>query len=270
MKVSRIMIAFVGILVVLPLVALLVGGKMLDPYGIDPAQAYASPGADAWAGRDKLGRDYLARVLLGSGQSVLAAALATATALVIAVFVGVAAGWRAESRADAVLGYLKSLLFTVPFFLIAVAIGTVLSADLFGIYLIVGLVMWAPAARIARAETIRVRSAPSAIAARAYGFAPFQRFRRVFLPQVSLAPAVSILYLMPELLGLDVGLSFFGLGNTPPNPTLGRLVFEGIASFPAAWWLVVVPGTVLVSVCLACYAFLHAIPATRSYPRCYE
>lgn len=264
MKLSRVIIGFACILVALPIVCWLVGGKLLDPFGIDPSLAFASPGEEAWAGRDKLGRDYLARVLLGTGQSVLAASLAAGTALAIAILVGVAAGWRADSPADAVLGYLKSLLFTVPFFLVAVAIGTVLHADLFGIYLIVGLVMWAPAARIARAETIRVRSAPSATAARAYGFTPIQRFRRVFFPQVTLAPAVSILYLLPELLGLDVGLSFFGLGATPPNPTLGRLVFEGISAFPTAWWLVAVPGTVLVGICLSCYALLHALPAQRT------
>lgn len=263
MKLQHAVIGFVGILVVLPLICMFVGGRLLDPFGIDPSLAFAPPGDDTLAGRDRLGRDYLARVLLGAGQSVLAAGLAAVTALVVAILAGVAAGWRADSKADAVLGYFKSLLFTMPFFLVAVAIGTVLQAGLFGIYLIVGLVMWAPAARIARAETVRVRSAPSAIAARAYGFTPFQRFRRVFLPQVTLAPAVSILYLLPELLGLDVGLSFFGLGSTPPDPTLGRLVFEGIASFPAAWWLLLVPGTVLIMVCLACYALLHALPAAR-------
>ncbi len=264
MKPSRAIIGFVGILVVLPLLCWIVGAKLLDPFRIDPTLAYAAPGLGAWAGRDNLGRDFLARVLLGTGQSVLAAALAAGTAFAIAVLAGVAAGWRENSPADAVLGYLKALLFTVPFFLIAVAIGTVLRADLFGIYLIVGLVMWAPAARIARAESLRVRYAPSSIAARAYGFTPAQQFRRVYLPQVSLAPALSILYLMPELLGLDVGLSFFGLGNTPPNPTLGRLVFDGIAAFPSAWWLVAFPGTVLVCICLACYGLLHSMPATRS------
>jgi peptide/nickel transport system permease protein len=264
MKLSHVIIGFICIIVVLPLICMFVGGRLLDPFGIDPTLAFAAPGEDALAGRDKLGRDYLARVLLGAGESVLAAGLAAITALVIAVTVGVVAGWRADSPADAVLGYFKSLLFTMPFFLIAVAVGTVLQAGLFAIYVIVGLMMWAPAARIARAETVRVRSAPSAIAARAYGFTPFQRFRRVFLPQVTLAPAVSILYLLPELLGLDVGLSFFGLGSTPPNPTLGRLVFEGIASFPAAWWLVALPGTVLVLICITCYALLHTLPATRT------
>lgn len=264
MKPCHILIGFLAILVALPLLCVFVSGKALDPYSIDPARAFAEPGPGEWAGRDKLGRDYLARVILGTGKSVLAAALAAGTAIVVAVLAGVAAGWKSDSLTDAVLGYLKSLLFTVPFFLVAVAIGTVLRADLFGIYLIVGLVMWAPAARIARTESIRVRSSLNAIASRAYGFTPFQQFRRVFLPQVTLAPAVSILYLLPELLGLDVGLSFFGLGATPPDPTLGRLVFEGIAAFPSAWWLLAVPGTVLVGVCLVCYSLLHAIPIIRS------
>lgn len=264
MKPRHILMAFLATLVALPLFCVVVSGNALDPYSIDPARAFAEPGPGEWAGRDKLGRDYLARVLLGTGKSVLAASLAAATALVVALFAGVAAGWKSDSRTDVVLGYLNSLLFTVPFFLVAVAIGTVLRADLFGIYLIVGLVMWAPAARIARAESIRVRGSRNAIASKAYGFTPFQQFQRVFLPQVTLAPSVSILYLLPELLGLDVGLSFFGLGATPPQPTLGRLIYEGIAAFPSAWWLVALPGIVLVSICLACYALLNAVPVVRS------
>ena len=264
MKPFHIVIGFLVILVALPLLCIFVSGKALDPFTVDPARAFAEPGPGEWAGRDKLGRDYLARVMLGTGKSVLAATLAAGTALAVALLVGITAGWKSQSRTDAVLGYLKSMLFTVPFFLIAVAIGTVLRADLFGIYLIVGLVMWAPAARSARSESIRVRSALNAIASRAYGFTPSQQFRRVFLPQVILAPAVSVLYLLPELLGLDVGLSFFGLGATPPNPTLGRLVFEGVAAFPSAWWLLVTPGIVLVGICLACNAFLHALPSFRS------
>lgn len=260
----RVAIGFLCILVVVPVLCVLIGGRILDPFEIDPSKAFAEPGSGEWAGRDKLGRDYLARVLLATGQSVLAAGLAAGTALLLAILAGVAAGWRANSRTDTVLGYFKSLLFTVPFFLIAVAVGTVLEAGLFGIYLIVGLVMWAPAARIARAECIRVRSSPNAVASRAYGFPPSQRFRRVFLPQVTLAPAMSILYLFPELLGLDVGLSFFGLGATPPNPTLGRLVFEGIAAFPSAWWLLLIPGLLLVGICLLCYVLLHALPTVRA------
>lgn len=264
MKPVHVAIGLLSLLVALPLGFYLVGGKVLDPYSIDTNLAFAAPNPGAWAGRDSLGRDYLARVLLGMGHSVLAAALAAATAFLLAVLVGIISGWKANSFADAGLGYLKSLLFTVPFFLIAVAIGTVLQADLFGIYLIVGFVMWAPAARIARAESIRVRTSPNAIASRAYGFTPAQQFRRVFLPQVTMAPAVSVLYLFPELLGLDVGLSFFGLGATPPTPTLGRLVFEGIAVFPSAWWLLVVPGTVLVAISLICYGLLHSLPTIRS------
>lgn len=264
MKTTHVLLSLVLILAVLPLAGLWVGGHVLDAFTVHPARAYAPPSAHAWAGRDKLGRDYMARLALAAGESVLASAMAASLAFLLAVSVGATAGWRANSRADVGLGFLQSLLFTVPFFLLAVAIGTVMHSGLFGIYFIVGLVMWAPAARIARAESIRVRKAPCAIASRAYGFTLGQQFRRVYLPQISLAPAISILYLMPELLGLDVGLSFFGLGATPPQPTLGRLVFEGISTFPSAWWLLVLPGILLVCFCLACYALLHSFPAIRS------
>lgn len=263
LKPSHVVAGFLILLIAVPSLCWMVSTYFLDPFSVNPGNAFAAPGPEAWVGRDRLGRDYLSRVLLGTGQSVIAASLAGAVALAVALAVGIVSGWKERGYADQILSFLNSLLFTVPFFLIAVAVGTVIQAGLFGIYLIVGLAMWAPAARLARAESIRIRRSHSAVAARAYGFTSWMIFRRVYLPQVTFAPAVSILYLFPELLGLDVGLAFFGLGATPPNPTLGRLTFEGIAAFPSAWWLVALPGAVLVFICLSCYALLHAKPATR-------
>jgi len=249
---------------VLPLACCLWGHWGLDPYSVNPDLGYAPPSLQAWAGRDQLGRDLFARLVLGTGNSVLASILSIGIGMAMAMLIGVVSGWRAGSWADGVLGYIKSLLFTVPFFLIAVAISAVLQPGFFGVYAIVGLVMWAPAARIVRAEAIRVRESRSVIASRAFGLSSAHIFWRCFLPQCVTPPAIALLYLLPELLGLDVGLSFFGLGATPPQPSLGRQVFEGVASFPSAWWLVVIPALVLAIICLTAYHLLGKLAATSS------
>jgi ABC-type dipeptide/oligopeptide/nickel transport system permease subunit len=243
-----------ALLVMLPAALWLCGKFALDPFTISPDHGFEQPTREAILGRDQLGRDLLARLTLGTGTSIVAATTALAVALTLALITGIVAGMSEGTWPDALLGFLKSLLFTVPFFLIAVSIAAVMQPGLFGIYVIVGAVMWAPAASLVRSETIRVRASRSVTVARAYGMSSSFIFLRYILPQCIVPPAIALLFLLPELLGLDVGLSFFGLGATPPNPSLGRLVFDGTVSFSSAWWLLVWPTTVLAGVCLSVYA----------------
>lgn len=243
-----------AMLVILPAALWLCGRFALDPFTISPDHGFEPPSREAFLGRDQLGRDLLARLTLGAGVSLLAATMSLVVALALALVIGIVAGMSEGTWPDAVLGFLKSLLFTVPFFLIAVSVAAVMQPGFFGIYGIVGAVMWAPAASLVRTETIRLRASRSVTAARAYGMSSTFIFLRYILPQCIVPPAIALLFLLPELLGLDVGLSFFGLGATPPNPSLGRLVLDGTVSFSSAWWLLVWPASVLAGVCLSVYA----------------
>ena len=214
-------------------------------------------------GTDTLGRDHFARTMLATGLSLKVAGRAFVVAFTLALVLGSVAGFCKGHWPDHLISYLISIIHTVPFILLAVALAAVLRADLGLIYLIVGGIAWAPPARIVRAEVARVRESRFVVAQRAYGMSPSTIFLRSVLPLVLLPPLISLLYLLPELVGLDVGLSYFGLGAQPPTPTLGRLIFEGLSYLRGAWWLPMLPALVLVAFFALLYPLLRHYSASE-------
>ena len=228
----------------------------------DLANRLNPPSAAQPFGTDSLGRDHFTRTLLATGLSLKAAGRAFLLAFVLAILVGSIAGLFKDRWPDRILSYLIALIHTVPFILLAVALAAVLRADLNTIYLIVGGIAWAPPARIVRAEVAKLRDARHVVAQKAFGFHPAAIFVRSILPAVALPPFISLLYLLPELVGLDVGLSYFGLGAQPPTPTLGRLIFDGLVHLRTAWWISLMPALVLILFFLFLYGVIaKTLPA---------
>ena len=225
-----------------------------------------SPKAAMPFGTDALGRDHFTRTILATGLSLRVAGRAFLVAFVLAVFLGSIAGVYKDRWPDRLLSYLISLIHTVPFILLAVALASVFRADLNVLYLIVGGIAWAPPARIVRAQVGRLRDARFVVAQKAYGISPAAIFWRSILPVVALPPFISLLYLLPELVGLDVGLSYFGLGAQPPTPTLGRLIFDGLDYLRSAWWISLMPALVLVSFFLMLYLVINNEHTVRESP----
>lgn len=215
------------------------------------------PGTGKLFGTDSLGRDHFTRTMLATGLSLKVAGRAFLVAFTLALLLGSIAGLCKNRWPDRIISYVISLIHTVPFILLAVALAAVLRASLEVIYLIVGGIAWAPPARIVRAEVARTREARFVVAQKAYGMSPTAIFWRSILPAVVIAPFISLLYLLPELVGLDVGLSYFGLGAQPPTPTLGRLIFDGLNFLRSAWWLSLMPALVLTTFFAILYAVLQ-------------
>ncbi|MCG3148945.1 MAG: Glutathione transport system permease protein GsiD [Verrucomicrobiae bacterium] len=244
--------ASIAFLVMLP-IALCLCGHALDPMTPNPNLASAAPNFQQWAGRDELGRSVLARVSLAAGLSLGAASFALLLALSLAMLLGGLAGWYHGQWPDRLISWVIALLHTIPFFLLVVVAAAIWRPGLFGAFLIVGLFVWAAPARLARAEFLRLRRAPHVTAARAMGFPASTIFLRQTLPVAFLPAFTAVLILTPELIGLDVGLGFFGLGAQPPTPTLGRLLYAGLSSLNSAPWLAVAPCAIVIALSVTAF-----------------
>ncbi len=245
----------------LPIV-LMRAGDFRHPYITDLNVRFHPPQFAHPFGTDDLGRDLLARTLLATGLSLSVAGRAFVIALVLAIILGTIAGLAKDRWPDRVISYVIALIFTVPFILLAVALAAVLRADIGLIFIIIGCIAWAPPARLVRAEVVRLREARFIVAQRAYGLAPSSIFLRSMFPMVLLPPFISLLFLTPELVGIDVGLSYFGLGAQPPTPTVGRLIFDGLNFLRSAWWVPVLPTVVLVAFFFVLYSLLNRLRPT--------
>jgi peptide/nickel transport system permease protein len=251
-QVIALVAASFAFLAVLP-AGLCLCGHALDPMTPNPALAHAAPDLQQLAGRDELGRSMLARVTLAAGLSLAAASMALLLSLTLALLLGGLAGWYHDQWPDRIISWVIAILHTVPFFLLVVVAAAIWRPGLFGAFLIVGLFVWAAPARLARAEFMRLRRAPHVTAARAMGFPATTIILRQALPVAFLPAFTAVLTLMPELIGLDVGLGFFGLGAQPPTPTLGRLLYAGMSRLNSAPWLAFAPCVIVIVLSVASF-----------------
>jgi ABC-type dipeptide/oligopeptide/nickel transport system permease subunit len=202
-------------------------------------------------GTDKVGRDYFSRVLYGTQTSVQVALLVALLSTVIGTVVGVVSGYY-RGVVDSVLMRLVDFMIAVPF----LAVVLVAAAYLGGgspvrIAIILGLVMWTTVARIVRGQALSLRETQYVQAARVSGAGDLRIMFRHMVPNTAGPIIVNATLVVAQAILLESTLSFLGFGIQPPTPALGKLIADGQGSMLDEWWLVVMPGVVIVILSLA-------------------
>lgn len=135
-------------------------------------------------------------------------------------------------------------LDTIPRLIVVVAVVASSGLSEGGLLLLLVLTAWPPAARLVRAQMLRVRHLPFVEAARASGLSEWQVWFRHALPH-ALHPLRTALPLsIAGLLGLESTLSFLGIGLPPEVASWGRLLAT-VRDEPNAWWLLLFPALLL-------------------------
>lgn len=250
-RASRMQIWVVASLVVLLALPVALGWVANEhtAYAVRVPDALRSPSASEWFGTDSLGRSQWNRALVGAAVSLRVVAGSLVFALPVSLVLGALAGATAGRWPDQLICWLIALLHTVPFFLLVVAVAAIIGPGTAILPWLVGGVIWAPAARLVRSDTIRILQGRFVRASVAYGASPIQIFSQSLLPLTTPSAAVSLFYLVPEIIGIDAILTL-GLGPKPPTPSLGGLVFEGIRRWDSAPWLAGLPCLLLIALCL--------------------
>ncbi len=233
-------------------------GKAFD---VRIPEALQPPSSSEWFGTDPLGRSQWHRALVGSEVSLRVVSGALLIALPLSLVLGCLAGATAGRWPDQIISWFIALLHTVPFFLLVVAIAAVIGPGTLILPWLVGGVIWAPAARLVRTETQRILQGRFVRASMAYGATPACVFSRGLLPLTTPPAAVTLFYLVPEIIGIDAILTLFGLGPKPPTPSLGGLVFDGIRRWDSAPWLAAGPCLLLIALCLGIHFLADRIAA---------
>lgn len=233
-------------------------------YEVRVPDALQSPSFAEWFGTDSLGRSQWHRALVGTEVSLRVVSGALLFALPLSLILGCLAGAAAGRWPDQLISWFIALLHTVPFFLLVVAVAALTGPGTMVLPWLVGGVIWAPAARLVRTETIRILQGRFVRASLAYGAGPAQVFSRSLLPLTTPSATVSLFYLVPEIIGIDAILTLFGLGPKPPTPSLGGLVFEGIRRWDSAPWLAAGPCLLLIAICLGIHFLADRIAAQLS------
>ena len=206
---------------------------------------WSGGGAGHWLGTDELGRDVLSRLLVSIRISLLIAFLSTLLSATLGVLLGFLAahfrGW-----VEQVVLTLIDFQASMPFMIIALAVLAFFGNTLPLFIALMGFYGWERFARIARGLTIAANEQGYAAAAREIGASPLRVYGAHVLPNIASTLIVSVTLTFPEVILLESGLSFLGLGVQPPMTSLGNMVGYGREYLQTAPWILLVPSAVIV------------------------
>ena len=227
-----------------------------DPYAQDISQRLIPPFWNAkgsWEhvlGTDKLGRDYLSRLLFGARVSLTIGAVTALVAGLIGTTMGVLAG-NFGGRVDAVVSYIITTRLAMPVVLVALATASLVGGSLQVVIVLLGLLLWDRFAIVMRSATQQLRDAEFIAAAKSLGASTPYILIRELLPNLMGPLTVVATLEMAHAILLESTLSFLGLGVQPPTPSWGLMVAEGKAYMFFQPWVILVPGVVLALLVLA-------------------
>ncbi|OBK72949.1 ABC transporter permease [Mycobacterium sp. 1274761.0] len=240
--------------VVLALVVIIaVTAQWIVPFGVndvDVPSALRPPSGEHWFGTDELGRDVLSRVLVAVQASTRVAVVSVAFAVVVGVTLGVVAGYRG-GWLDTVAMRVVDVMFAFPVLLLALAVVAILGPGLTTTILAIGIVYTPIFARVARASTLSVRVEPFVQVSRTMGTGHLYMLGRHILPNIAGPLIVQTSLSLAFAILSEAALSFLGLGIQPPQPSLGRMIFDSQGFVTLAWWMAVFPGAAIVVTVLA-------------------
>jgi peptide/nickel transport system permease protein len=240
-------LSMVGAGIVLVLVAMAVLAPYLplpNPIRMNVPKRFSPPGSDFWFGTDHLGRDVLSRVIHGAAFSLTIGGLTILLAGVPGMLVGII-GAAAPARLAGLLMRALDVLMSFPALLLAVAVGAALGTGGRSIVIALAVVYFPRIARMTRGVALAVMAQEYVTASRALGTSASRLLLRTVVPNCLSVVIVQCSLYFAEVLLAEAALSFLGLGEAPPRPTWGNMLYEAQKNMRNAPWLAIFPGAAI-------------------------
>jgi peptide/nickel transport system permease protein len=213
----------------------------------DPLARFAKPWASSahLLGTDYLGRDVLSNLLVATQMTLMIALVGSVICAMIGTTLGLAAAHFGGWVDNVVMGFADAMA-SVPFIVIALGVLALLGSSPVLFVFLVGFASWERYARLTRGLVLSAKEEGYAEAARIVGVPSMRIYFRHMLPNIAGPLIVQFTINFPEIILLESGLSFLGLGIQPPSTSLGLMVADGRNYLAIAWWLAAFPGTIIV------------------------
>jgi peptide/nickel transport system permease protein len=237
------------------ILVLVVGSAVLAaqiaPYNpIDQAFAdqLRAPSQVHFFGTDEFGRDIFSRVIYGARIALVIGVLADGIAALLGILLGVVSGYFG-GNVDAAIMRVADVMLAFPYLLLAMIVVAILGPSLTNAMIAIGIVYTPQFARLVRGAVLAIREQEFVEAAGAVGAGAVRILARHIVPNI-LSPIIVMATLTVGFTIVETaGLSFLGLGASPPTPEWGSMLATGRSFMLTSPWIATFPGlAILVTV----------------------
>jgi ABC-type dipeptide/oligopeptide/nickel transport system permease subunit len=255
-KASLAALAFVTLLVLAAIFAPWI--SPYDPNHQDYAAAWSPPTREHWFGADDLGRDLLTRLIYGGRVSLSVGALVVLAQLVIGLPVGAITGLRG-GWIDFVFGRVVDIISSVPTILFNLLLVLVLGRGFINVIIALSATGWVGIARLVRGQVLSLRATDYVRAARGMGANTTHIITQHLIRNALTPVLVAMTYSIPAAMMAEAGISYLGMGITPPMASWGQIVgqFQGyIQTIPH---LAIIPSILLSLTLMSFYVLADGV-----------
>ena len=242
-----------GNIIVIGWVVTAVLGDRITPY--DPFNTFFAghlpPSPEHWMGTDRLGRDVLSRVMVGSRDVLIIAPLAAMLGVIAGTLLGLVMGYY-RGTIDDVLSRIVEAFLALPVVLIALLTLVVLGSSPVVVVCVVGILFTPIVARTVRSAVLSERQLDYVTAAKLRGESGLFILSREIFPNVLGPTVVEMTVRFGYAIFTVATLSFLGVGLQPPSPDWGLTVAEEYNNMiSGVWWPTLFPALAIASVVIA-------------------
>ena len=244
----------VGLICILFLIIIAVFAPLIapyDPYKLDIMNKLEQPSSDHLLGTDSLGRDTLSRIIYGTQTSLTIGTTVVAISTVIGLILGLIAAYFGGVVYNVIMRFIDALM-AFPMILLALLVASLLGGGMKNIIIALAIGSLAPPCRMMCGVALSVKQNEYILAARTMGLSNIRIMLEQILPNAFAPLLVTVTIGLGAIILAEAGLSFIGIGITPPTPAWGGMVNDGykyLLSNPA---LAISPG---IAIMIAVFGF---------------
>lgn len=212
-----------------------------DPYEQNLMEALQPPSAQHIMGTDQYGRDMFSRVLVGGRTSIFATLALVAVIALFGTVVGTLCGYYG-GNVDSLVMRISDVCLAFPGLVFAMAVAALLGGGISNAVLALAVISWPKYSRVARSQTLALKTAPFISAARLSGCGSNQIILHHILPNILGPILVTAMLDIGTMMMELAGLSFLGLGTKPPVAEWGNMMSSGRSMLQMYPWVVLSPG----------------------------
>jgi len=249
-------LSILGLIIVVISVFLAVFAPIIAPYPkhaeafVDYNNASQPPNGDNWFGTDINGRDILSRIIFSMRSALIMPVVVLALSVPLGVTLGLLAGYYSGTWIEIFIMRINDIFLALPPLILALSIASVLEPNLWSSMLAVTIVWWSWYTRLVYGMANSYKKNNFVINAEMIGASKAHILFKEILPNC-LSPIFTKIALdVGSIVLLGASLSFVGLGEQPPKPAFGQMIYDGSNYMPDLWWMTIFPAIAIIIIIL--------------------